>query len=118
MTKTQKAWVEKNRVKVREIAKRHYYNNPKAIRAGTLKRHGMTEADYQDMLASQNGKCAICGAPHEEEKWKRLAIDHDHITGKNRGLLCNNCNHMLGCAKDCPEILTAGISYLASRKEF
>ncbi len=45
------------------------------------------------MFAKQNGVCAICGNP---PKKTRLAVDHNHTTGKNRGLLCGSCNGVLG----------------------
>jgi len=56
-------------------------------------RYGMAPHAYDRMLASQGGACAICG---RLESGKRLAVDHDHVTGKVRGLLCNNCNICLG----------------------
>ena len=56
----------------------------------TLKtKFGITEEDYARMFKEQNGKCAIC---LNEPKQRRLAVDHDHKTGKVRGLLCASCN--------------------------
>ena len=53
---------------------------------------GVSIADYERMLAAQNGGCAICGnAP----KTRRLDVDHDHKTGRVRGLLCHRCNRTL-----------------------
>lgn len=54
-------------------------------------------ADYERMLKRQQGRCAGCGG---RPRKKRLAIDHDHKTGKVRGLLCSTCNHdLLGVAE-------------------
>jgi Recombination endonuclease VII len=53
---------------------------------------GITDADYEALLAAQGGGCAICGNP---PKTRRLHVDHDHKTGKVRGLLCHRCNRAL-----------------------
>ena len=54
--------------------------------------YGITIADYEAMLEFQEGVCAICERP---PRTLRLAVDHDHKTGKVRGLLCNTCNQTL-----------------------
>ncbi|MEI8051963.1 MAG: endonuclease domain-containing protein [Actinomycetes bacterium] len=53
---------------------------------------GVTPAIYEVMLDDQDGGCAICGRP---PKTRRLDVDHDHKTGKVRGLLCHRCNRQL-----------------------
>lgn len=53
---------------------------------------GVTLEQYDTLLAAQGGGCAICGNP---PKTRRLATDHDHATGKVRGLLCHRCNRAL-----------------------
>jgi hypothetical protein len=53
---------------------------------------GVSDADYEALLAAQGGGCAICGNP---PKTRRLHVDHDHKTGKVRGLLCHRCNRAL-----------------------
>ena len=53
---------------------------------------GVTTEVYERMLASQGGGCAICG---NEPKTRRLHVDHDHATGRVRGLLCHRCNRVL-----------------------
>ncbi len=79
-------------------------------------KYGMTEVDYEIMLKKQNGVCAICGQSEivkdRNNKIKRLSVDHDHPTGIVRELLCDNCNHMLGNAKESSEILREAASYL------
>jgi hypothetical protein len=53
---------------------------------------GVTDAEYDRLLAAQGGGCAICGNP---PKTRRLHVDHDHKTGRVRGLLCHRCNRAL-----------------------
>lgn len=66
--------------------------------ASILKTYGLTADDYETLLELQGGKCAICRA---KPKSKRLAVDHDHKSGRVRGLLCSRCNHdLLGSAWD------------------
>ena len=74
-----------------------------------LKKLGLTEAQHQEMYRQQRGCCAICCEP---EGKRRMAIDHDHETGQVRGLLCANCNRVLGYAKDSVLRLRAAIGYL------
>ena len=68
------------------------------------------------MESQQGGVCAICKKP-EKSKWNTeqpmlLAVDHDHETGRVRGLLCNNCNTGLGKFMDDPDLLSSAIEYL------
>jgi len=77
-----------------------------------LKRYGITPEQYDEILAAQNCCCAICGI--EESKLpRRLFVDHDHKTGKVRGLLCSNCNFVLGYSKDDVSVLKNSITYLS-----
>lgn len=70
--------------------------NKKRQRKWHLKvNYNLTEEQYNEILISQNNQCFICGKFDSEMK-KRLAVDHDHETGKIRGLLCDNCNGSLG----------------------
>lgn len=77
---------------------------------------GMSLKDFQAMHEAQDGKCAICGtkdAGTHRGKSKALAVDHDHKTGKIRGLLCEACNQGIGKLKDDPEILRKAADYLS-----
>ena len=79
---------------------------------------GITIEEYDLMLEAQGGLCAICREPEvvadpkNSETMKRLAVDHDHNTGKVRGLLCQRCNMGLGYFRDCAEFLDAAAFYL------
>ncbi len=67
------------------------------------------------MEAAQGGVCAICGLPETrvvKGKLNRLAVDHDHTTGRVRGLLCFRCNTCLGRFEDNVELLRAAEAYL------
>lgn len=74
-----------------------------------VEKYGITRMDYADMLAAQNGTCAICKQP---PSGKRLAIDHCHTSGKVRALLCSHCNTSLGLFRDDPRLLVAAARYL------
>jgi hypothetical protein len=77
---------------------------------------GITIKDYLEIFRTHNGCCDICGTSHLELN-KALGIDHDHVTGKIRGLLCNNCNVALGGFRDSPEVLEKAVSYLKKHQE-
>ena len=64
---------------------------------------------FISLARSQGNSCAICGA---KPKGRRLAVDHDHKTGKIRGLLCMPCNTALGKFRDDPKLLRKAIKYL------
>lgn len=77
--------------------------------------YGITEEDYELMLKRQDGKCAICSTDTPTGKWKRFAVDHCHITGIVRGLLCNECNRGMGLLRDNSELLRKAANYLDER---
>lgn len=93
-------------MKRRDAARRE---SGRASRRKTL--YGITRAEFDFMLKEQGGHCAIC--PRTNGR-RALAVDHDHATGKVRGLLCDNCNHTLGKMRDDPELLRRAADYLAS----
>ena len=72
--------------------------------------YGLEAHDYAEILTRQQGVCAICGKSNSGKRdWH---VDHDHVSGKVRGVLCNPCNLMLGLAKDNPDVLRKAASYL------
>jgi hypothetical protein len=73
--------------------------------------YGLTVAEYEQLLASQYHRCAICDR-HADDCRQRLNVDHDHITGKVRGLLCGPCNAALSIFQDDQERLYRAIQYL------
>lgn len=76
-----------------------------------LQKYGVNRAWYQATLAAQNGRCAICRSkdPGNIRDWH---IDHDHVTGTPRALLCHHCNLGIGNFRDNPDLLLAAIKYL------
>lgn len=81
-------------------------------------KYGMSEASYEALLVSQGGRCKICRSDRPEGgRWWRFVVDHDHQTGKVRGLLCPRCNRMLGFAKDDCTILTQAVLYLLESRK-
>jgi Recombination endonuclease VII len=95
---------------------RHEGCNRPRIARGLCNKHyqiwykrGLTPEEFDRIVEAQDGKCAICLTPPGR---RSLHLDHDHKTGHARGLLCKDCNHMLGCAEDEIEILEAAIEYL------
>lgn len=82
------------------------YNQERRLRIT----YGITWDEYELLLACQDYRCAICdGRPRKNA----LAVDHDHVTGELRGLLCSRCNHrLLGSANDDPARLRKAADYL------
>jgi hypothetical protein len=86
------------------------------VRKSRLKyEYGISIEEYDELLVSQDGKCAICrrdvvalvnGRPDQ------ACLDHDHLTGQIRGILCSECNAALGLFHDDNEVLAAAIFYL------
>jgi len=84
-------------------------------RAHLWKKFGITPEQYDKMLKTQNGVCAICHRPetnHLRGILRCLSVDHDHTTGVIRGLLCAKCNQGIGSFGDDPVRLIAASTYL------
>lgn len=91
---------------------RKAHAGPMIRRRAVLKaNYGLTIEDYEARLASQGGGCAICGAK-VCPTGRQMSVDHDHATGRVRGILCARCNHGLGQFRDNPDLLRAAINYL------
>lgn len=91
----------------------YYQTHITGIRAYVLRRsYGITPERYDTMLAAQGGHCAICPAKEPGGRGKFFHVDHDHTTGKVRGLLCHRCNTALGLFQDSPAALKLAIKYL------
>lgn len=73
-------------------------------------KYGITGDEWDALMATQGGRCAICGGTHHRGNgWH---TDHDHDTGKVRGILCHHCNVGIGCFQDNPAGLIAAAEYL------
>jgi len=109
-----KEWRRNNAEKIKQ-----YTEEGKTQRAnGHLqKKFGITIDEYNRLLEYQDHRCAICKR-HKDEFKRSLHVDHVHDNNKKiRGLLCVNCNKMLGHAKDNVENLKSGVAYLEALKK-
>lgn len=77
-------------------------------------RYGITIGQKQRYILIQRGKCKICGI--DVLDIFKARVDHDHKTGKIRGILCNNCNSGLGFFQDDPILLAQAIEYLTRER--
>lgn len=112
---------EEKKIRNRAATKKYKIAHPEkaklAVKLAQWKRdYGISQEQYDKLFALQGGKCVICGNETfgilRNGKPKGLCIDHDHKTGKVRGLLCTRCNSILGYANDDSEILMKLIDYL------
>ena len=106
-------WKKKNPEHAKEIMdradKKHRVKPARQayMRFAALKKYGLTVEQYTEMVSRQDGKCYICG-----NKPKTLCVDHDHVTGQIRKLLCRSCNSVLGLMKNNSELLHKAAEYL------
>lgn len=76
--------------------------------------YGIELSDYERMLDNQQGRCGICATDDPGENVAFFAVDHDHVTGEVRGLLCQRCNRALGLFGDDHGLLRAALDWLDS----
>jgi hypothetical protein len=101
--KVSREWARKNPRK----------QNPKVTRKYRIStQYGLSVEDYEKLLESQKGLCAIC-----EDRMTVPCIDHDHASKKVRALLCRACNWGIGHLKDDPEVVRKALEYLSKHKE-
>ena len=98
---------ERRKYKMSTAAKRHY---------GLKRYYGMSVETFNVMLAAQNGVCAVCHQPETGKnasgELRPLSVDHNHETGAIRGLLCTQCNYMIGHCRENRDYLLAAVKYL------
>lgn len=115
-------WYRSDLLKARDVSKKWRQNNPEKRQEiwqayknrdkdlKLRKAYGIDLIQYTDMLDKQNGVCAIC----EDLPGKRLlSVDHDHVTGAVRALLCGKCNTALGLLKEDPKIIKSMLDYIS-----
>lgn len=131
IAKYQKAWRLANVEKLRKWNREYHQRNPPKKRTPEQnrryyrayhrnvylqKKFGITESDYEVMVATQGGKCAICGTTEPRGNGhKKFHVDHCHRTGLVRGLLCSRCNLGLGAFLDDVSVLQRAIEYLSTK---
>lgn len=112
----------RNREGIRRRARERYAANSTPRLEGNRRsnirwKYGITLEQRDEILASQDNRCAICrtDSPPTVSGWH---VDHCHSVGRVRGILCQHCNNMLGMAKDDPSILARAIEYLGIRDDY
>lgn len=105
-----KEYLSKNRDAV-NAKKRDDYRN-RGRNNWLQKEYGISEDEFENLLKSQNGRCAICGTDSPGGSRKMWNVDHDHKSGNVRGLLCWNCNSAIGLLKDDCNIIMAAARHV------
>lgn len=121
--KYHREWNNRNKERRAEIKRAYNDRNPDVEKDRSLwKRFKITREQYDAMLSSQDGVCAICGNPEttstnrkNDGSVNRLAVDHNHSTGVVRGLLCFKCNTMLAHVEKNEELITKIVRYLEDK---
>ena len=91
------------------------HRNPEQTReAAWMRLYGITRDDYDRMLSAQEGRCAICYTDKVGRGHTHFHVDHNHATGKVRGLLCDKCNRGLGYFNDNASLLDVASKYIES----
>lgn len=111
-----------NRERIREKSRQYHHDNRFTYWVKSLERKfGISYFDYQALSDQQGGVCAICKQPEKQRdyrtgKTRRLPVDHDHTTGKVRGLLCHRCNLVVGLIEERPDIVDNIRAYLDTHR--
>lgn len=109
-----KRYRDTHQSKVRAMDAERYAHGSK--REGHLRRkYGMTSAEFEAMAVKQHGKCKVCREPPSAGRWSRkyrLHVDHDHTSGRVRGLVCYRCNMAIGFLRDSPKLARSVAKYL------
>lgn len=103
---------EENAVAIAEQERATQAGNSRWSWERNLCLRGLTVADYEAMVEAQEGCCALCGTDKPWARSDKWAVDHDHETGKVRGLLCHACNKALGLFKDNPVVMRRAAEYV------
>lgn len=115
-----RAWQLRNPERVQERRRRYYEadrvgQRERTRRATLIRQYGITVEQFDELMAAQGARCAICRitqAEYMEATKRRFAVDHDHKTGRVRGLLCNQCNTALGLLRESPALVERAADYL------
>jgi hypothetical protein len=107
-------WRKKDPERYKAQYTRNRRQHPERYQNLHLRRYyGITLDQYRELERAQAGGCAICGA---RPKGQALAVDHDHVTGAIRGLLCRSCNSGIGHLGDDPARVRAALAYLERQR--
>lgn len=110
---SKRIWAQENKDYIKQKNKKKLLENPDLHKNYHLKsRYGVSIEEYNIMLIEQNESCEICGK-HMSNFKRNLHVDHNHTTKQVRGLLCVNCNIIIGNSFEDKNILTKVIEYLS-----
>lgn len=106
------------------LAEKKAHNDPVANRErNLLNNYGLSLEDYVNMVEAQNGQCLICHTTDPAKGGRKsgrgggmkyFCVDHNHTTGKVRGLLCYSCNRIVGMIEESPEWCSRAAAYIES----
>lgn len=97
-----------NKEKMRREAKERYWKNPQEKRREQRRRkYGISDAEWTLLFEKQAGACAVCSRANE-----KLCVDHNHLTGEIRALLCRRCNLALGFLMDSASLVSSLLVYI------
>jgi hypothetical protein len=101
-------WSRENRDKALSVRRQANY----------ARKFGLESGGYDRLFNEQGGRCALCDQPGRKAYERagdlpRLFVDHDHLTGRLRGLLCNSCNHAIPTAWDDPVFRARALAYIS-----
>jgi hypothetical protein len=82
----------------------------------TLALYGLSQEQWDRLIALQGNRCAVCRTTQPGGRGESWHIDHDHVTGQVRGLLCHLCNVGIGNLRDDPQIMMAAARYVAAHR--
>jgi hypothetical protein len=99
---SQKAYYDEHRDKILKYKREYHFKN----------KYGISVEEYDAMRIKQAFKCLLCDKHEIDTPRKSLCVDHDHETGKVRGLLCESCNQALGLFYDNANTLRKAAQYL------
>lgn len=113
-----KKWRDANPERLKAYNAKHRTENAEGIKKTTRNyslrtTYGITLEEYQHIFTAQGNCCAVC-----QNTSRRMHVDHDHTTGRIRGILCHNCNIALGLLQDNEHTLTNLAAYLRANKEW
>jgi hypothetical protein len=118
---SQQRWNARNRERVLSYQKQwNLENREHTAHENRRRRYGVSREQYDEILDRQDGLCAICRGPEKRMIYGRLrplAVDHNHVTGQIRGLLCSSCNQAIGFFDEDEQKMVAAIAYLAEHSE-
>ena len=107
----QAKYQRKNKSNINNYHRKYFKLNPDKAKGFQLKyKYGISLQEYNLLLDTQGNRCAICDK-HISKMNRAMDVDHNHITGRVRGLLCSRCNKAIGLFEDNKELLIKAVNY-------